>query len=207
MWILICFLNSCKWCRSPHCSGRDAVDCDSKSTYHLSCQDAKERPREWLIVNFGFINTMANWRHCWKSRATNSCIVFSIVRIIELFGSDQESTYKYIFWMTSSVTEWCVCDGRASCLRILQFFHVLLVLLNSRPTNCDSLMELGQSSTSANYSRSPEAFLKHQNSCALKYFGVFHLVLSRRKLSCELFSSLFSLTTFTTHSSSVETGT
>ena len=54
MWILICFLNSCKWYRSPHCSGRDAVDCDSWSTYHLSSQDTEERPREWLIVNFGY---------------------------------------------------------------------------------------------------------------------------------------------------------
>ena len=39
--------------------------------------------------------------------------------IIEFFGSDQESTYMYIFLMTSLVMEWCVCDGWASCLRIL----------------------------------------------------------------------------------------
>ena len=60
-------------------------------------------------------------------------------------------------------------------------FHIQLVLVNSRPANCDSLMVLGQSSTSTNYSRVPDACLKRRNSCALWYFGVFHLVLSRRK--------------------------
>ena len=63
-------------------------------------------------------------------------------------------------------------------------FHVLLVLVNSRPAICDSLTELGQSSTSATYSRFPEACLKRQNSCALKYFGVIW--------SCKQFSSSFS---------------
>ena len=46
--------------------------------------------------------------------------------------------------------------------------------------------------------------LKRRNSCALNYFGVLHLVLSRRKLSCKQFSSQNSLATFTTHSSSVD---
>ena len=86
-------------------------------------------------------------------------------------------------------------------------FHIQLVLVNSRPANCNSLMVLGQSSTSTNYSRVPEACLKRRNSCALWYFGVFHLVLSRRELSCEQLSPLFSLTTFATNSSSEETGT
>ena len=85
--------------------------------------------------------------------------------------------------------------------------YALLVLVTSRPANCESLRDLGQSSTSANYSRFPEACLKRQNSCDPKNFGVLLLVLSRRKLSYEQFSSLFSLTTFTTQSSSVETGT
>ena len=67
--------------------------------------------------------------------------------------------------------------------------YVLLVLVNSRLANCDSLMELSQSSTSTNYSRFPEACLKRRYSCALKYFGVLHLVLSRRELSCEHFDS------------------
>ena len=91
-------------------------------------------------------------------------------------------------------------------LEFFNSFYVLLVFVNSRRVNCDSLMELDQSSTSASYSRFPEACLKRRNSCTLKYFGVLHLVLSRRKLSCEQFSSPFSFTTFTTHSSSVETG-
>ena len=42
--------------------------------------------------------------------------------------------------------------------------HVLLVLVNSRPANCDSLMELGQSSTSAYYSRFPEACSRRRSS-------------------------------------------
>ena len=50
-------------------------------------------------------------------------------------------------------------------------------------------MELSQSSTSTKYSRFPEACLKRRNSCALKFFGVLHLVLSTRKLSCEQFYS------------------
>ena len=61
--------------------------------------------------------------------------------------------------------------------------YVLLVLINSRPANCDSLMELGQSSTSANYSQFPEACLKRRSSCAPTYFGVLLLVLSRLELS------------------------
>ena len=72
-----------------------------------------------------------------------------------------------------------------------EIFHVLLVLVNSHPANCDSLMELGQSFTSTNDSRFPEACLERRNSCALKYFGVLHLVLSRRKLYCENLSSPF----------------
>ena len=54
LWILSCFLHSCKEYRTPRCSGRDAVDCDSKSTYPLSSQNAKERPRKWFIVSFGY---------------------------------------------------------------------------------------------------------------------------------------------------------
>ena len=93
----------------------------------------------------------------------------------------------------------------------LEFFYsldVLLVLVNSRPANCVSLVELGQSSTSTNYSRFPEACLKRRNSSALKYFGVLHLVLSRRNVVLQTTLFLpFPLTTFTTHSSGVETGT
>ena len=58
--------------------------------------------------------------------------------------------------------------------------YVVRVLVNSRQTNCDSLMELGQSSTSTIYSRFPEACLKRRKYCALKYFGVLHLVLLLR---------------------------
>ena len=69
---------------------------------------------------------MANWWLCQKPRATNSCIIFGIVQFIELFGRDQESTYTYIFLLIFSMTllamKWCVCDGWASCLGILQFF-------------------------------------------------------------------------------------
>ena len=55
----------------------------------------------------------------------------------------------------------------------------------------ENSLELGQSSTSANYSRFPEECLKRRNYCALKYSGVLHLVLPTRKLSCEQISSPF----------------
>ena len=80
--------------------------------------------------------------------------------------------------------------------KIFNSLHVLLVLVTPRSANCDSLMKLDQSSTSAIFSRFPEACSQRRNSCALKYFGVLHLVLSRRKLSCEQFSSPIALTTF-----------
>ena len=118
LWILICFLNSFKWCRSPHCSGR------ATASQHINCLPKTPRKdRENDSTSVSVVNTMAKWWLCEKPRATNSCIVFGIVRIIELFGSDQESTKIYvfllIFLMTFLVTEWCVCDGWASCLRIL----------------------------------------------------------------------------------------
>ena len=102
------------------------------ASQHIPClPKTRRKDRDNDSSSISGINTMSNWRHCWKPRATNSCIVLCIVRIIELLGSDQESTYMYIFWMTSSMMEWCVCDGWASCLRILQFFPALLVLLKS----------------------------------------------------------------------------
>ena len=110
------------------------------------------------------------------------------------------------FWWFWKCTAWTVTAEHHS-REFFDSLYVLLVLVNSRPAKCDSLMELGQGSTSTNYSRFPEACLKRRNSCALKYFEALHLVLSRRKLSCEQFSSIFSLTTFTTHASSVEAGT
>ena len=82
--------------------------------------------------------------------------------------------------------------------------HVVLEIVNPRLANCDSLVELGQSSMSAIISRFIAACQKRRISFDLKYFGVLHIVLSRRKLSCEQFSSPFSLTTFTTHSSNVD---
>ena len=77
--------------------------------------------------------------------------------------------------------------------------------MNSRPANCDSLMDLGQSSTSGNILSVSRGRLTNVGILVtLKYLGVIHVVLSRHKLSCEQFSSPFSLTTFTTHSSSVD---
>ena len=65
---------------------------------HVPCLPKKpKKDRENVPSSISVINTMANWWLCWISSATNSCIVFSIVRIIELLGRDQESTYLYIF--------------------------------------------------------------------------------------------------------------
>ena len=124
------------------------------------------------------------------------CFWKCIAWIIEVFGSDSESTYMYIFLLIFFGDD-LFGNGMMRLWRL----YILLVLVNSRPANCDSLMELGQSSTSANYSRFPEGCLKRRNSCGLQYFGILPLVvLSKRKLSCEHFSSSFSLTTFTMHS-------
>ena len=78
---------------------------------------------------------------------------------------------------------------------ILEFFnslHVLLVLVNPRPANCDSLMELGQGSTSAISSQFPEACLKRMSSCDPSnisecYFRSF------RGVTCLLRTILFSI--------------
>ena len=53
-------------------------------------------------------------------------------------------------------------------------------------------------------SQFPEAFVKRRNSYDPIYVGVLLLVLSSRKLSCEQFCCPFSLTTLTTHSSSID---
>ena len=65
--------------------------------------------------------------------------------------------------------------------------HVVLDLVTLRLATCDSFVELGQSSMSAIISRFPEACSKRRISFDLKYFGVLHVVFSRRKLSCEQF--------------------
>ena len=100
-----------------------------------------------------------------------------------------------------STSYWCsLCDG---------MMRLWFCVCNASPRKFstrpiyDSLMELGQSTTSTTYSRFPEACLKRRNSCDPTYFGALPLVLSGRKLSCEQFSSSLLLTTFTTHSFSV----
>ena len=96
LWILICFLNSCKkW------SGRDEIDCDGKSTCPLTSQNAKEKPREWLILSFDDYYNCKLATLNKKPRATNSCIVFGIVRILEWCRSYQELTNMRIFWKFS----------------------------------------------------------------------------------------------------------
>ena len=125
--------------------------------------------------------------------------------IIEFFGSDQQSTFLYIFLMTFLVMEWCVCDGWASCLRILEFFE---------STACPCKFSSGQLRLSdgigskfhiLQHPRFPEACLQTSEFLwSHTYFAVLLVVLSRHKLSCKQFSSQFSLTTFTTHSSSVD---
>ena len=175
---------------------------------HIPClPKTPKKDRESAPSSISIANTMANWWLCYKPRANkfvcrlrhcaNYWIFLETIKnrhlLVDLFD-DIFGTEMLRLWRMSIMLE-----------NSLILFMYCFVLVNSRPANCDSLMELGQSSTSTNYSRFPEACLKRRNS-ALKYFGVLRLVLSRRKLSCEQFSSLFSLTTFTTHSSSVETG-
>ena len=155
--------------------------------WSVSSIHAKNAPL-WSTTAFGCCVSITS-SHAWIPKMIQRSASFwwfwkCIAWTIELFGSDQESIHikMNIFLMTSSVMGWCVCDDWASCLRFLLFF----------PASCDSLMELSQSSMSTNYSRFPEACLKCRNSCDPTYFGVLHLVLPRRKLSCEqLFFSIF----------------
>ena len=98
---------------NPHCGGRDAVDCDGKSTFPLSSQDAKERPREWPIVKFGYkyngnlvtlLKTTCNkfvfrLRHCanywisWKwSRIDIK--MYLLVDLFELFGNEMMRLWR-----------------------------------------------------------------------------------------------------------------
>ena len=102
------------------------------------------------------------------------------------FGSDQESTEKNLVDLSDELfgNEMMLLLQLSIILEFLNSLYVLLVLVNPRPANCDSLMELGQSSASEISSRFPEACLKRRSSHDLKYFGVLLLVLSRRKLSC-----------------------
>ena len=184
---------------------------------HIPClpKTPKKDRERWPIFSTSLvINTMANWRLCPKTtmqlmyRVSSSALHCELLNYLEAIKNRHICTSScWSFWWPPLAMKWCFVTAEHHAWEFFNSFHVLLVLVNSRPANCDSLMELGQSSTSTNYSRFPEACLKRRNSCALKYFGVLHLVLSRRKLSCEQFSSPFSLTTFTTHSSSVETGT
>ena len=91
---------------------------------------------------------------------------------------------------------------------ILEFFnsfHVLLVLVNPRPANCNSLIELGESSTFEISSRFPEACLKTSEFLNAQVFrSVTYGPFEVQVVLCEQFSSLFYVTTFTTHSSSVD---
>ena len=116
-----------------------------------------------------------------EKRATNSCIVFSSDKKVHL--------QVHLFDDFSGY-------GMMRLVKVLEnSLYVLLVLVNFRPANGDSMMELSQSSMSTNYSRFPEACLKRRNSCP-KYCGVLHLVLSKRKLSCNQLSYRFSFDLF-----------
>ena len=121
--------------------------------------------------------------HVQQIRVSSS----ALCDILNYFGSDQESTCLYTFLLI--FFDELFGNEMVLVLRLsikLEFFnslHVLLVLVTLRLASCDSLMELGQSSTSAISSRFPEACLKRRSSCDLKYLGALLLVLSRCQLS------------------------
>ena len=109
------------------------------------------------------------------SRVPEACVPFQLCKIdvghlsllkiiVKLFLHEKICG----FWPASS----------NSCNWILQFFAC-----TACPVNCDSLMELGQSSTSSNYSRFPEACLQTLEFLWSNYFGVLLLVHSRLRLS------------------------
>ena len=159
------------------------------ASQHILAQDAKERQREWLIVSFGYkyngkLETLLQTT-CNKF-ANRLRLCANYWNILEAIKNRQKRTSSCCsFWWPLWTWNDAFVTAERHAWELFHSLNVQLVLVNSRPANCDSLMELSQSSTSAISSRFPEACLKRRNFCALKYFGVFHLVLSRRKLSCE----------------------
>ena len=120
---------------------------DGNSTYQLSFQDAKERPREWLNISFsckhnGKVVTLwkttcnkfvyrlrhcANYRIIWK----RSRIDKNLRLLVDFFW--------WPFWLRNDA----FVTAEHHAWEFFNSFHVLLVLVNSRPANCDSLMVLG----------------------------------------------------------------
>ena len=135
--------------------------------------------------------------HVQQIRVSSS----ALCELLIFFGGDRESTF-FENLLVDLVDE---LFGNEMMLCFV-FFFLLLVVVNSRPANYDSLMELGQSSTSANLLSVSRGMLETSEFLCPQIFRSVTSGLSKRKLSCEQFSSPFSLTTFTTHSSSVETG-
>ena len=156
------------------------------------------------------INTIGNWcllkKHVQQIRVSSSALC-EFLNYLEAIENRHNFIYTFllIFLMDTLEMKWCICFGWASYLKILQFFACIAWPCNSSSSQLGlSLMELGQSSASAIIYRFIAVCQKRRISFDLKYFGVLHMDLSRRKLSCEQFSSPFSLTTFTTHSSNVD---
>ena len=122
-----------------------------------------------------------------------------IAWIIELFGSDQESTHLYP--LLADLFDELFGNEMTRLWRLSIMFENSsnFCLVNSRPANCDSLMELGQSSTSANYSRSPEACLQRRSSVSQCISECYFRSFQGLSCLCEQCSSFFD--NFTTHSS------
>ena len=75
-----------------------------------------------------------NYWIIWKRSRIDISVYLLVDLFDELFGNEMMR-----LWRLSIILEF------------FNTFYVMLVPVNSRPVNCDSLMELGQSSTSANF--------------------------------------------------------
>ena len=167
----------------------------------------------WSTTAFGCSVSTTSF-HAEKPKMTQHSVSFwwfltCFVWIIELLGSDQNrrvSTSCWYFWWPLWQCNDASVTAEHHTWEFLNSFRVL-VLANPRPANCDSLLELSQSSTSANYSRFLEACSQDVGVLVIHVFrSVTFGPLEAQVVFCEQFSFPSSLTTFTAHTSSVETG-
>ena len=137
--------------------------------------NTKNNTTKCIILVVPKMHYMSYWI-IWK----RTRIDISVYLLVDFFKKQLFSNEMMRLWRLSIMLE-------NSLIHLCR----LLVLVNSRRVNCDSLMELGQSSTSANHSRFPEACLKRRSSvspCTSEcYFWSF------RGLSCLLRTILVSI--------------
>ena len=167
--------------------------------------------RRWynVVYRSGGFKDNGNWRHCKKTRAKKlSWIVFGIVQLLNHLEAIKNRTYLVAsFWWPLQWRNDASVTAEHHAWEFFNSLYVLLVRVSSRPANLRLSDGIGSKfhvykllSVSRGMLETSEFFVP--SSISECYIWSFLDV----QLSCEQFSSLFSFTTFTTHSSTVETG-